>query len=250
MATNTNSGFTIIETLLFLAVSAALVTSVMIGFGATITQQRYHDSVDSLKSYIQEQYGLVANTVNSRSGTESCRLASTSIVLNNDDPSNPQPVGMSECLMLGRYMSSNASGTVITVSDVIAHPVANPSSVTSDILDLRNNYILTRATNDRVSYSLAWGARIVQPTSITNPQPFSAMIVRSPRSGSLLTFTADTVMSPAGIVTTARNSNTLNLCVDGDRGIAGGSLRAVRISGYATSQGAVQVPLESEPVCG
>ena len=56
MAAKTNNGFTVIETMLFLGVAGALTMGVLVGSGASINQQRYRDSVNSLKSPIGTKF--------------------------------------------------------------------------------------------------------------------------------------------------------------------------------------------------
>ena len=46
-------GFTIIEMMLFLAVSGAMAAGIMVGVGATVNAQRYRDATHSLVSFFQ-----------------------------------------------------------------------------------------------------------------------------------------------------------------------------------------------------
>ena len=75
MGIKTDSGFTIIEAMLFLAVAGALTVAVLAGSGAAINQQRYKDSVNSFKSLLQQQYSEATNVVNDRDGTQACANA-------------------------------------------------------------------------------------------------------------------------------------------------------------------------------
>lgn len=263
MATKTNSGFTIIETVLYLAVSSALVAAILMGVGRSVTQQRYTDSVNSLKSYLQEQYGVVASTTNGRLGNEACSKSgsapSEAISFNNGLPAGTgQRPGTSECLIIGRYVESVASsnGNQLQISNVIAHPKASVSAAADDVADLKDNYVVVRGTVERERYELPWGARIVNDAPPAGAKVFSMMIVRSPRSGGIMTFTAPATstgapLSASGLVSTVANKHTLNLCVDGDRGLGTtAKLRQVRVTPYATAPSGIQVPIESDSVCG
>ncbi|MEP6710564.1 MAG: prepilin-type N-terminal cleavage/methylation domain-containing protein, partial [Candidatus Saccharibacteria bacterium] len=56
MDTQRHPGFTIIEVMLFLAISGALAVGILIGSNVAITSQRYRDSLNSLQSLLQQQY--------------------------------------------------------------------------------------------------------------------------------------------------------------------------------------------------
>lgn len=245
MGNKTNSGFTIIETMLFLAVSGALMVAILIGAGASINQERYRDSVNSLKSYIQDQYSNTTNSINSRTGNESC---SAGAVVNSG---TAQYRGTSECLMVGRLIKVDASGIKLTSADVLAYP--NPvmdDSLATDLLDLRTNYTLARSTIGRDTYELPWDAQVVKHDNPDANMPFTILIVRMPRSGAITTFTsASSSISPNGIVTVANNTTPLLLCVGGESSSFTGDRLGVRIGARASNQGAVQVPLGSEGVC-
>ena len=56
MSARTETGFTLVEAMLFLAITGLLTVGILVGSGVAISQQRYRDSVNSLKSFIQDQY--------------------------------------------------------------------------------------------------------------------------------------------------------------------------------------------------
>ncbi|MFV0484723.1 MAG: type II secretion system protein [Candidatus Saccharimonadales bacterium] len=55
-------GFTIIEVMLFLAISGFLLVGILAGTGAGIARQRYTDSVQHVAQILREQYSAVINT--------------------------------------------------------------------------------------------------------------------------------------------------------------------------------------------
>lgn len=55
-------GFTIIEVMLFLAISGFLLVGILVGTGAGIARQRYTDSVQHVAQILREQYSAVINT--------------------------------------------------------------------------------------------------------------------------------------------------------------------------------------------
>ena len=61
-----SAGFTIIETMLVLAITGALVAAMFVGIGTSISIQRYRDAVTTFKDTLQEQYSALANVSNDR----------------------------------------------------------------------------------------------------------------------------------------------------------------------------------------
>jgi hypothetical protein len=80
--------------------------------------------------------------------------------------------------------------------------------------------------------------------------PFSVLIIRSPLSGSILTFSLPGVQtSPMSLVAEANMKTNQDLCVNADAGSFVGGRMEVRINAYASAQSAIQVPVESDSVC-
>jgi len=187
MNTVRHDGFTIIETMLFLAVSGALVIAILAASGIAISQQRYKDAAIGLESILQSQYANTSNVVNSRSDTLSCA----------DDGSGNVRIspgvgsrGASECVVLGRYIKliADGSGTNIITANVIGVR-ANPLDMTpvENDIDALKQYIMATSSIDEETTPVSWGAQVVKP--VTNEQQnITILVLRSPLSGSLLTF--------------------------------------------------------------
>jgi hypothetical protein len=81
--------------------------------------------------------------------------------------------------------------------------------------------------------------------------PYSILIVRSPISGSILTYIQDGDRRSAvsGMIADS-NMVQKDFCVDSDGSSAMSGLLAVRINAKAANQSAVEIPLESDNVCG
>lgn len=246
MGTKANNGFTVIETMLFLGVAGALTVGILVGSGAAISQQRYRDSVNSLKSFIQQQYSETTNVVNDRSGAEACANA---VVVQPPDIITPESRGTSDCIILGRYIVINSTGTQITASNVVGYRTLGAAEAASDILEVTTNYRLGTSTIGQESAEIAWGATVVKQGT-TQPMPLSMLILRSPLSGSIMTYTSEGVVTDLeSMITAANSSATRNLCVNMAAGSFAGNRMSVQISPFATSQGAIQVPPESTSVC-
>lgn len=246
MGIKTNNGFTIIEVMLFLAVTGALTITILASAGTSITQQRYRDSVSSLKSLIQTQYTEVANVVNSRDKDWTCTSSGEVVPV---DGVAGEPRGTSDCVIMGRIVTINETGKTITSSNVIGHRTTGTPAEESDLAELTNNYTLTISPINPDTTEVGWGAQVVKPKS-TNAQPVTIMILRSPLSGAIVTFTAEGVQSnPQTMLNTANMSAQRNLCVNPDGAFIGSKRLEVRIGVYATSQSSVSIPTEGESVC-
>lgn len=246
MGTKKNTGFTIIETMLFLGVAGALTVGVLVGSGVAINQQRYRDSANSVKSFIQQQYSEVTNVVNSRDGSEACANA---VVVQPPAIVTPQSRGTSECIMLGRYITIDETGTKLTASNVVGYRTVGAREKASDIDEIKDNYQLGTSTIGQDVIDVPWSATIVKEKT-TQPLTLSMLILRSPLSGSIMTYTHESINANlTAIVAVANSSTARNLCIDTTNGAINGKRIAVQISPYATSQGAIQIPPESTNVC-
>jgi len=246
MGIKTETGFTIIETMLFLAVTGLLAAAVLVGSGVAIGQQRYRDSVNSLKSYVQQQYSETSNVINSRNKSWTCDgLASVSEV----NPSAGEARGTSDCVLLGRFITIDATGTRLNTANVVGFRNPSAQNMTSDIAEITTNYKLGISPIDNDTDIVSWGAQVVKQKS-TTPMPLSILILRSPLSGSIMTFVADGVQTDiAGLVSINNIDEKRDLCINADRGSFVGRRLEVRIEAYATNQSAIQIPTEGDSVC-
>jgi prepilin-type N-terminal cleavage/methylation domain-containing protein len=244
MTDRQHNGFTIIELMLVLAISGSLVAAIFVGSSTAINQQRYRDSVNSLKSFIQNQYDQVSNTLNDRTGTEGCTSTATITA-------TPQSRGTSDCVIMGRLVTLAANGVDLSAVDVVGYRASNVivPPATTDLAELRT-YRLGVSSASPDTDTVAWGAKVVSPNT-TNAYGFSMLIVRSPQSGSIMTFTAPGGLPAGGpltLVTAANNTAARDLCVN-PGGFSLTKRMEVKVGAAATSQGDIQIPLESTSIC-
>lgn len=240
--TRHTAGFTIIETMLFLAVSAALSVAVLVGTSTAINQQRYQDAVNTLQSFLQDQYSQVISVSNDRTGQEGCNSSAQVTQGGNGD----QARGTSNCLILGRLITIDPSGQQLNVKTVVGTPQAGADTAASDLAAL-NLYTLGTADIAIDSHTADWGTTLTNPKGA--PEPASIMIVRSPLSGRLLTFTApSSTVSPADLLK-ANTTNPFLLCVD-PHSLGVNTHLGVQIDPTAAGSSAVEIPLGSSGVCG
>lgn len=246
MGKYTQKGFTVIEVMLFLAVTGLLAIGILVGSGVTIGQQRYRDSVNGVKSYLQQQYNEVSNVINSRDRTWTC--SSTGVIT---EVASGEARGTSDCVIMGRFITIDATGTKLTAANITAYRTPGAPIGASDTLEIAN-YRLSASPIDVDTEEVAWGAQIIKDgTPAVTPLALSILIVRSPLSGSIMTFTAEGVRTDLNsIVLPSNTTEARHLCVNADVGTFVGERMEVRIDAHAANQGAVRIPTESEGVCG
>ena len=247
MGIKTQNGFTFIEVMLFLAVTGLLAMAILAGSGMAINQQRYRDSVNTLKSYIQQQYSEATSVINSRSENWECN--STGLVTDTGGPAG-EARGRSDCVMLGRFVTIDATGKQLTASSVSAYRLPGTTPAPSDLQEIASNYRLAISPIDQQHNEVSWGAQIVKQKT-TAPMPLSILIIRSPLSGLLMTFTAENVQTNLNSMVTAGNMNIVrNMCINADATSFLGVRRLeVRLEAFAAGQSAVSIPPESASVC-
>jgi type II secretory pathway pseudopilin PulG len=211
MGTPQTAGFTILETMLFLAITGLLIVSLLTGVGTSINTQRYRDSVQSLESDIQAQYSNLVNVSNDQNVTVVSQSKNAPWVCNANgtlvDSGNSgagATRGQSNCVMLGRYMQIDDQGN-ITVETITGVQTGTATTGTNDIQSLKTNYTLGLSNINTETSQMQWGATLSWPTSGQgaetvqgSPRSIALLFVRSPDSGTIYTFTVD---KPAAIDT-------------------------------------------------
>lgn len=187
-----SGGFTVIETMLFLAITGVLVAGMISGVGVSVNIQRYRDAVESFKSFVQNQYAELASVENDRDNTWSC----DGNAVTRDD-SNARVRGQTNCELLGRYVT--IVDDTATAYTVVGHEKAGASDDLNDIELLKSGYTLNVSTVQTDTYTMEWGSRIAWPNkgdqarTPTTPRSLALAFLRSPSSGQVYTFTSDTV---------------------------------------------------------
>jgi type II secretory pathway pseudopilin PulG len=187
-------GFTIVETMLFLAISGVLIIAMVAGTGVSINVQRYRDAVETFKALLQDQYDALASVQNERDDNWSCGAQAESEI------GGDSVRGQSDCVLVGRYLA--IENDTVSLYSVLARGVTTPSASGTDIDKLRANYIFNVSTVDQEEEVMEWGTRIAWPSSgggsrnPATPRSLGILFVRSPDSGQIYTFSADTIADP------------------------------------------------------
>lgn len=198
MGTHFRPGFTIIETMLVLAITGALVMAFTVGVGASISNQRYRDSVITFQALLQDQYSAIDNVRNDRDANWSCDASAQP----SQGGVGTIAPGQSDCVLMGRYVS--VVGGAITMATVVGYQTGLGTK-SSDIATVRENYTLGISESSIERDTIDWGGEIRWPVSGAGSRPgggtrsISILFVRSPETGSTYTFTSDDVRDVASI---------------------------------------------------
>jgi len=251
------AGFTIIETLLFLAISGLMMVAMIAGVSVNLNTQRYNDSVRTFHTLIQEQYAKIASTENDRPADRPCGLDATASPQEN--PSQPQIRGQSKCEVIGRYMA--VEGSNIAIYPVLAYRNATIDTATTDDIALMRNASYMRLGIDSSladTRLLEWGTEIAWPStgsearSQRTPRSLALLFIRSPDSGQMYTFSSDSAplsadsinentirsMIVAGNTTPGQAARTI--CVD-SAGLVLSSTLSIFVNGFATSSTGIEM---------
>lgn len=232
MSIRLQQGFTIIEISLFVAISGLLAIVLLGGWSLTINSQRYKDSVDTLQSYIQQQYDLVYNVENGRDNSLDCTTDSKV-----QDGSTPR--GQSNCVVLGRYVRLS-NGKDFTSSAVVGYePDRLDASSDNEMLKKYKPRVVTQQINlSENALTIPWQAVAVRQGGDA-ALDLAIVILRSPSSGIVHTYIVPGSDNNLATVPDAGNETAQFFCVKPDSIVQGGR-QAVFIPKYAASANAIE----------
>lgn len=193
-------GFTLIEILLFLAITSLLFVGIIAGTNNSIAQQRFTDSVQNFTELLRSAYSEVSNPQSAGDGRGDVAIYGKLI-------SFGQRYGLDGKPITDQYEQR------IFVYDIVGNADgAYSGSVTEVLGKLESNVavVTKRSDDDRVeemgpagevkSYVLRWGASL-ETTEQKNPSnpggnlfTGSIMIVRHPRSGTINTLYSEEII--------------------------------------------------------
>lgn len=249
-----SKGFTIIEVLLFLAITGALVASVLLTTGGTINSQRYKESVASLESTLQKQYSSAINTNNERGDNITC---DSNAKVSASASAKSQ--GQSDCVILGRAIRLSGAGHDLSIKDVIGYTTDSLSTVDNDLEAFKKYQMQLPADGlewPNETYNLEWGSSIgfVIDNNLATANQFTILVLRSPISGVVRTYIdkkyyADNQIR-SGMINSTTLVKSLELCIDSN-GLIDSSrgLMSVKISSDATSAEGVEIIGEGSSKC-
>lgn len=233
-------GFTIIEVVLFLAISGLMVVGLLVGTSAAMRGQQYKDAVQSYANFLRDQYSRVITVENSRAGDDVCPLSSSA---------DASPKGRSDCVIVGRYVStSDGSGAGEVYEARAIYAIRDEAAGGSGV----PTYRYQLAGNADKTYETNWGAK-TRLSSYDSPRAMGLVMWRDPVHGLLriaVSSDLEALHSEDGVGAFIANNLRLStasqeICIDGASFIAG-QKRSVTIDASAGSGDAVRVGNASE----
>lgn len=257
-------GFTIIEVIIFLAISGLMLTMAMVGSGNLARQARFSDTVNSFHSTLQREYEEVVSGVNTRSSTQPGCSGGAGTQTGTDD-----------CLLLGKVISFDQNGgntvTIRTVTDTPTSPAySTTGTIYTQIINANPQISTVNARTDELS----WGASFQvasRNTDRTNASDLykvgttraivnNIAFLRGPASGQIIPYyfytsnlaNVNGIESSlqAAVVDWNKTSNTeANICILNSQEYSGGSspVAAIRLG---VGKGSVAIETNFEPSRG
>ena len=238
-----HGGFTIIETMLFLAVTGLVMSIVLAGVTVGINRERYKDAVNSYLDFWQGQYSSVINVSNNRDKFRAC---GESGIVTVPTPSPLDDRGTSQnCTIVGRVIHSSIDGRTVTSS--VVYTTVDAKDLPVNPTDTDNQVLVSAGLiPDPIPevFDMGWGTGVADSAGAIDR--FSVLIVRMPTTGVIHTYVQDDIGKTPREIASAGTTADLTMCVD-----AGGRVATQRL-GVRVSTDAVNssgVLFASEGAC-
>lgn len=187
MSVSTERGFTIIEVILTMAITALLMFALMGGWVLSLNTQSYRDSARSLSTTLEAQFTAASDVRNDR-----VSAGCTSGGVNNTYLSR----GTTNCVIMGRYVYVDGAGgddRVVSTAIIGVEPATEPDPSLSDqaVIALYNPARLRENFLPSQSEPVGWSSQLYvvgdYPGDDDTPYSRVIAILRSPKTG--LTYT-------------------------------------------------------------
>lgn len=238
------SGFTLIEVMLFLAISGLMLSGLLIAISGTINRQRYQDAVYSFQDYMQGQYNLVTNTINDRSTKYQC--APGSGIAPGDSY-----VGTSDCTIVGRFVTTSDGSSITSVP---LYSMSTAYNTTGNEAALLTSMNLGVAPDDDMgeyhdNYTMAWNTLLyADKNNKAASRSFSMLLVRLPTTSVIHTYIVAKSIPTNKLSDIWTGTATTNLCVDSNQLISTGS-NGVKVTSQASNSSGIQFIAAGKGVC-
>lgn len=228
-------GFTIIETMLFLAISGVLTVAIMVGAGMSIGSQRYKDAVATLQSDIQQQYEDAVSIKNGRGASDTIPSGCVG------------DRGQTDCILMGKLMTITGNGRVTQYVVYGSEPTPPLSETITNEYTVMRAYVPSVVASSAQETTMEWGTGIAWPEAGSGARPvgtnrdIAILVIRSPRTGIVYTFTRDDA-SQANLVSMINSAqrNRRTICV-APTGWVISDRMSVSVAAGASSANAVEV---------
>ena len=208
-------GFTIVEVVLFLAITGLMLAGILVAVGAGVNGKRYTEAVDSFHNFLISQFDQadnVANTANEAGSTGSA------VQCNAD---SPKPAGTTSCSIVGRLVTSSdglkVQATPLYAGNDVTEIDSEVADTPAEMLTALGLYTISDSPDSQV-YDMRWQTNLRSEDG-TGIQPFTMMIVRLPYSKGSISYISDSsTYNIGGFIPVVTASSALDsqlvLCVD------------------------------------
>lgn len=176
--TKKGDGFTIIEVIIFLAITGLLLAVALVGMGGLNRDAQFRDSLDRLQSILQRQYEEVASGVNTRSNTAPAGCGVGSVA-----------PGTSNCLNIGREIAFTGGSAQVRITDVYLNRDLDGSESTLGSLAAVFRQVGVSISATSQGYTMEWQARVPTNAGGNISGGFDRVaFIRNPLSGDILVY--------------------------------------------------------------
>lgn len=236
MRLSSKTGFTIIETMLFLGITGLLIMGILVGTGTSINIQRYRDSITSLQSLFQQQFSDVLNVSNGRNDDWSCDSSGN---VTEQVSGSGTVRGQSDCVVLGRFITTTNASHTLSIRDVVGSLPSGAVLAQND-LDALNQYRIQVSPITNSSYDIEWNSTLVKPGG-NIAASFSVLILQSPLSGIIRTFIdSGVVVRDSDIKSLVKQSaltEPVKMCVNSNGLLTGAKMAVIVVAGATSASG-------------
>jgi hypothetical protein len=234
--------------MLFFAVTGALMLGVMGSASVGVNTQRYSDAVNTFAAIIQQEYTNVTNVVNTKSIQSMCGAGGAT----------ERPRGSSNCVIIGRLMTVDNQGDIVSSNIVGSDP--GTSDDTDTELEVIQSFTPKIDVESQEKDEMSWETKVERGNPPVGSYA-SIMLLRSPRSGNIYSYVTH---SSTGVITSSEqlrtrigeligaspsvNSVDQYLCVDRSGWVVTPA-KAIKISPYASGPSGVSIVEVQGNVC-
>jgi Tfp pilus assembly protein FimT len=225
-----SSGFTIVEVMLFLALTGLLFLIGFFGTGNQLRNTRFTDSARSLHSFLQKQYTETVAGANGRVAGTNCTadpVDTTSVPAFSATGGDTSGTAQN-CVVLGKMVKFTANSTNVDVYTVVGRRLSNAQITGNDVADIAASLpALSPQTAEK--YTIQWGTQFIQPSSASQDLQTQAFAyLRSPGNGNVVTFafpsnTVTATTAPGNDAAIRSNITTANIATTAGYCFRGGN---------------------------
>lgn len=195
MRVNGQKGFTILETILVVAVSTALFASLVFGIQYMISRAKFSDTMTDLRTAIRSQYEEVISGINSRNSAQNANICGAG--------SATVAAGSSDCLVMGKVITFAPNSPDVKVNYITGTPVNMPFD--------GDDIAAIQAANPRLStvgqdnLRIQWASTFAKSVRLSNGSTgtIAIAIVRSPVSSNVIVYSLSSVPTLSNLLATS-----------------------------------------------